>query len=535
MFATEEKMKEWICSCGHINSGNFCGNCGKPKRTLTIKKIPSQSHSSGESTAEQAVERSILAEISTVLEFDDGNSSSSKETTTQPVNKKKVSESSKAIKRDKSELRLSEDTLLESSSTSRPVKTKSRVSKNSQAQSDEKKNKSQNHPPQEATEATSQTRRTAENVQEQNQKTVVYAPPSAPPNNFMQRNRPRYYFDDESLFSLFRKDPKEFLIQRKDIFIKAFVFFLFFMLTSFNFGGSGKRVNTKPPVPVTNQETTTPAPIVTTVPAKPYQLPSTVDMHNVSSELSLGAICLGDSLERVHAIIGSQERIYDNNDGFIRHHYPDMEVVVKNNIVEALVSKTAKVETKRGLHQNSTRQDVITTYGRDYELSEMNGNTLLEYPFISLHGKKSLLRFALKNEVVEYISVRTISDEQQKPKPAEQEDGSMQVFRQYWDKLNSRDFAGAYNLMTDKQQNQMGEFENYRSGYNEMIENSLTDARILEKADNFVRISYTLQAKDRVNGQIKVQIFQGNAVMVKLADGWKIDNLEAKLVRAFNE
>ena len=520
-------MKEWICSCGRINDGNFCGNCGKSKRILTIKKIKPAVNSSQETT-DISVEKSILAESPVTLRFDDNLSNVTENNTPTSIGEKNKSESVNVSKQIKSAPFSSKK-----STKVKGVKAKSCLPKNIPTQSDDTGNSSYVKP-QDTINDVTQTQATESN-DDQPQDLAVYTPPPAPSNNFMQKNRPRYYFDEESLFGSFRKDPKEFLIQRKDIFIKGFVFFLFFMLTSFNFSGSGKRTNTNPPVSVANQETIAPAPVVTTIPAKPYQLPTTVAMHNVSSELSLGAICLGDSLERVYEVIGSQERIYDNNDGFIRHNYPDIEVVMKNNIVEALVSKTEKVETKRGLHQNSTRQDVITTYGRDYELSEMNGNTLLEYPFISLHGKKSLLRFALKNEVVEYISVRTISDEQQTPKPAEQEDTSMQVFRQYWDKLNNRDFAGAYNLMTDKQQNQMGEFENYRSGYNEMIENTLTDVRIVEKTDSFIHVSYTLQAKDRVNGQIKVQIFQGNAIVVKLADGWKIDNLEAKLVRSFNE
>lgn len=489
-------MKEWICSCGHINSGNFCGNCGKPKRIVTLKKISAQP-------------------------------CSSTGTTEQSDNNKSGSEVSTMVRRSKSDSHLSENTLIESFSNSKSVKTKSR-------QSDNEKSNSKSPHAKDSIKDESQPHATG-NIPEQTQKKVIYTPPPAPPSNFMQRNRPRYYFDEESLFSSFRKDPKEFFIQRKDIFIKGFVFFLFFMLTSYDFSGSGKITNTNPQVSVVNQETTTYVPVVPTISIKPYHLPSTVVMRNVSSELSLGGICLGDSLEKVYDVIGSQERIYDNNDGFIRHNYPDMEVVMKNNIVEALVSKTAKVETKRGLHQNSTRQDVITTYGHDYELCEINGNTLLEYRFISLHGKKSLLRFALKNEVVEYISVRTISDEQQMPKPAEQEDSSMQVFRQYWDNLNNRDFTGAYNLMTYKQQNQMGEFENYRSGYNEMIENNLTDVGIIEKTDDFIHVSYTLQARDRVNRKIKVQIFQGNAILVKLAEGWKIDSLEANLVRSFYE
>lgn len=464
-------MKEWNCSCGQQNTGNFCSNCGKPKRILGIKKVKSESNSTKNNST-------ILDSI------------------------KNVEHSVETVKSDKSKTNFSKDST-----------TKRHKTSNVDAQSKSEKTTVESTP-----------------------KVEVYSPPSAPPDVFIQKNRQQFYFDEESLFNSFTRDPQEFLMQRKDILIKAFLFLLLFIVTGVNFGSLGKiSHSTVPSATYVNKTNTPSTSSQNSSVEKSHKIPSRLDMHDAASDLSLGAICLGDKLDRVHALLGKEEIINDNNDGYFRYNYPDMEVVIQRNTVEALVSKTAKVETKRGLHQNSTKQEVIKTYGRDYDLFELNGNTVLEYPFVSLHGKKSLLRFALKNEIVEYISVRTVSDEQQEKIPAKQEDIFMQVFRQYWDKLNNRDFAGAYNLMTDKQQNQIGEFENYRTGYNEMIENKLTDVKVLEKNDNFARVSYTLQAKDKVNGQIKVQIFQGNANLVKLSDNWKIDNLEAKLVRTFNE
>lgn len=464
-------MKEWVCSCGQQNTGNFCSNCGKPKRVLGIKKIKFESNSSKNNLA-------ILDGI------------------------KKAEQSIETVKSDKSKPNFSKDSL-----------TKRHETSNVDTQSKSGKNTAKSTP-----------------------KVEVYSPPPAPPDVFIQKNRQQFYFEEESLFASFTKDPQEFLIQRKDILIKAFLFLLLFIVTSVDFGSLGKiSHSTAPSATYMNKTNTQSTPSQNDSAEKSHKIPSRLDMHDAASDLSLGAICLGDNLDRVHALLGKEETITNNNDGYFRYYYPDIEVVVQNNTVEALVSRTAKVETKRGVHQNSAKQEVIKTYGRDYELFELNGNTVLEYPFISSHGKKSLLRFALKKEVVEYISVRTVSDEQQEKNSVKQEDIFMQVFRQYWDKLNNRDFAGAYNLMTDKQQNQIGEFENYRNGYNEMVENKLTDVKILEKNDNFARVSYTLQAKDRINGQIKVQIFQGNADLLKSSDNWKIDNLEAKLIRAFNE
>lgn len=369
-----------------------------------------------------------------------------------------------------------------------------------------------------------------------------YAPPPAPDITALMLNRRRITYTDEGFFhnlttsfSEFMKSPKEFFFAHKSFFIKAGFFFLFWGLLSgmFTSGNYRIRPSTTAPNQTTHHQIASSNSKTSEENIPTSKLPSKSDMHNVNSDLSLGGICIGDNVDKMHRLLGREDVIRDNQDGYLQYNYPDVEVVVKNNLVEKLVSKTAKVETKRGLHQDCSKQDVVSNYGRDYEMSEYQGNILLEYPFTSLNGKKSLLRFALKNDKVEYISIRTISD--YISPTSKQDDAALLVFQRYWDNLNRRNFKGAYDMLTYDQQNYMGEFEDYRHGYDDMIENNLTKVNVLEKSDSTVRISYTLKARDREKGKIIVQIFQGNAIMVKYADSWKINRLEAKLVQSFIE
>ena len=238
-----------------------------------------------------------------------------------------------------------------------------------------------------------------------------YSPPPQPPSNLINRKRPKYYFNDESLFTSFRKNPKEFLETHKDVVYKALAFFLLFVVTSIDFHGLSASSN-RPTVTKTEQQ------------SQPIQPPKTLQT-------------LDDS-------------------------------------------------------EKQTRK--------------------------SLSGENSS-DIAIKIEKVE------------KEKSAD----FMLAFQKYWSDLNNRDFSSAYNSITGSQKDLMGSLEDYRSGYSTMIENKLTDAKILEKTDHTARISYTLQAKDRIDGKIKVQVFRGVASLVNSNGVWKIDSMEADLINSFNE
>lgn len=81
---------------------------------------------------------------------------------------------------------------------------------------------------------------------------------------------------------------------------------------------------------------------------------------------------------------------------------------MSGNVVTAFVSKNAVVKTNRGIGQGDTVQRVFSVYGTPDMSMEYDGYLLHEYKFASANGKNCLLRFAIKNGVVSYISGRIV-------------------------------------------------------------------------------------------------------------------------------
>lgn len=106
-------------------------------------------------------------------------------------------------------------------------------------------------------------------------------------------------------------------------------------------------------------------------------------------------------------MIGRETEITDpNNSKHYRYQYKDMEVVITKGIVTWFVSKTNNVATKRGIRQGSTLRDVLDNYGDSSMKFSYDESVLYEYRFASLDNKSCLLRIAIKNDRVEYISGR---------------------------------------------------------------------------------------------------------------------------------
>mgnify|MGYP000868433512 FL=1 len=126
-----------------------------------------------------------------------------------------------------------------------------------------------------------------------------------------------------------------------------------------------------------------------------------------SVEMSLGGIAIGDTKNRVYSMLGRESRIsYEGSYSDPRYQYPNMEVVMSGNIVTAFVSKNAMVKTGRGIGEGNSVQDVLAAYGKADMIMEYDGYLLYEYKFISANGRNCLLRFAMKNGTVSYISGR---------------------------------------------------------------------------------------------------------------------------------
>ena len=56
---------------------------------------------------------------------------------------------------------------------------------------------------------------------------------------------------------------------------------------------------------------------------------------------------------------------------------------------------------------------MIAAYGRRGAVYEDNGLTLYEYPYVSAGGNLAVMRFAVKDNAVEYISLRLANEERE--------------------------------------------------------------------------------------------------------------------------
>ena len=128
-----------------------------------------------------------------------------------------------------------------------------------------------------------------------------------------------------------------------------------------------------------------------------------------NTDLSFGKIFIGQPKSDVLTIMGDPIKVTDpDNTGHLRYKYSDMIVVIANGIVTGIVSDSTTFSTKRGVKQGDSLDKVIREYGKPYAKSDYDGTTLYEYKFTSDLQQDCLLRFAIKNGRVDYISARVL-------------------------------------------------------------------------------------------------------------------------------
>jgi hypothetical protein len=252
--------------------------------------------------------------------------------------------------------------------------------------------------------------------------------------------------------------------------------------------------------------------------------------REMQTDLSLGGLDLGNTLDEMHQLLGQEEKSKDmDTPGYKRYYFNDIWVVIHDNKVSALESNSGAVKTKRGLTQGSKISAVIDSYGKDYMLSNYGGKKLYEYNFQAMDGRQGILRFAVNEgaDVVDYITVRYAPVEQSK-KSTPNPDGAVLAMRDYHTAITNHQYDKAYSMMTHDMQNAMGTFENYRKGYGTTLSSTVTDVKVLSTEGNKVRIAFNLRARDRASGgRVIVQNFSGTAIMLNVNGNWHIDEMRA--------
>lgn len=246
------------------------------------------------------------------------------------------------------------------------------------------------------------------------------------------------------------------------------------------------------------------------------------------SDLSLGGVDLGDSIDDFHNILGLEDNTKQKGN-YMFYNYSSIQVGVKDGVVDALVSQDSSVETKRGIHQGSSAQDVFAKYGTDYMKSTYEGLTLYEYKFNSIDGRYGLLRFAINgNSQVQYISVR-IPDDGSSSNNNTSAQEAQQALNVYYSAISTHNMNTAYSLLSDDMQKHMGTIDAYAKGYQDTLSDVISNVKVTSNSGDEVAFSYTLTSRDKYNGgDVKVQTFDCTALLSKKTGHWHITNLSAK-------
>lgn len=105
------------------------------------------------------------------------------------------------------------------------------------------------------------------------------------------------------------------------------------------------------------------------------------------------------------------------------------------------------------------------------------------------------------------------------------------LFCAYHEKLTDHNFDGAYAMLTDKRQSNLGSSSKLVEQYRNTLESTVTDITCKDIDGNEVIFNYELRARDKVKGpKILVQYYEGEVHLFKNKGQWRIGYAESKKV-----
>ncbi|MBR3622367.1 MAG: hypothetical protein IKN43_03335 [Selenomonadaceae bacterium] len=249
-------------------------------------------------------------------------------------------------------------------------------------------------------------------------------------------------------------------------------------------------------------------------------------------ELAFGEIYIGQSEGDVKRILGSANSVTTPNDPeHIHHKYDDLTVVITRGVVTGFISGSKKYATKRGIYEGVTQAEVINKYGKsDHAFNASGYDIIMEYPFTSESNRPCLLRFAIKNGVVDYISSRIWTEEENR-KNERNPEKAKQVFVNYHNLITNRNFNAAFNTFTkDRKARYKNSAQTFSQGYGTTLSSEVIKMSLISSNDSEATFSYRLIARDREGMGVIRRTFDGKVTM-RFEDGeWRVAETESKKV-----
>ncbi|MBQ7630184.1 MAG: hypothetical protein IJS81_08250 [Selenomonadaceae bacterium] len=96
------------------------------------------------------------------------------------------------------------------------------------------------------------------------------------------------------------------------------------------------------------------------------------------------------------------------------------------------------------------------------------------------------------------------------------------AFINYHKAITNKDYRAAYETLSYKQRERVGDFDSWVKGYADTISSEVSNMTLKNSEDNAYTFDYTLTARDRHNDGTKVQVFEGQVTMAKDKGKWYV-------------
>ena len=162
-----------------------------------------------------------------------------------------------------------------------------------------------------------------------------------------------------------------------------------------------------------------------------------------------------------------------------------------------------------------------------------NGNifiNLTELPKIDLNSIRSVTEKLRLNSLAKSKNESTVSEipkhnektSTPTPTPHSDVDNARQAFINYHKAITDKDYRKAYDTLSYNQRQAVGDFDSYVNGYTNTISSAVENLTLAGSTEDSYTFDYKLIARDRYQGKVKVQIFNGQVTMAKDNAGWFI-------------
>ena len=125
--------------------------------------------------------------------------------------------------------------------------------------------------------------------------------------------------------------------------------------------------------------------------------------------------------------------------------------------------------------------------------------------------------------------IRLESIEKAKQKNIDQAQNAVEKF---YLAIDQQKYNDAYKMFSDNQRNVIGNFGDWKQGYQNTMSVELKRLDLKNYSDTSISFEYLLTSNDRISGGIEQKVFRGNIVMLKINGSWYIDSLDGELLRS---